>query len=157
MKNILILLIFMCSPALALSQYQKNVIKKSYNIGKKYDLGNTLAGIALVESQAGIYKVNSNTEDYGVTGINIKSLLARIKLPDTYLNRSKYATYLVLDDEYAIKAALAELIYWRDSRRRTNWASMVNSFNQGSILRNNHYARKVARAIKTLKKLNMID
>jgi hypothetical protein len=156
MKLLLTTLLLACSLQ-AFTPSQVSVINLAIKLGKPYNLSNTLAGIVVVESSAGKYKVNPTTEDYGVSGINIKSVLSRMGVPDTYLNRSRYATYLVTEDRFAIRAALAELIYWRDSRNRKSWYRMVGSYNQGHYLRNNTYAVKVANAIKLLKTQNIID
>ena len=154
--TIALAIIYTQSHAQAFTKSQLSVINLAIKLGKPYNLSNTLAAIVIVESAAGKYKVNPRTEDYGVTGINIKSLLSRLELPDTYMNRSLYATYLVVEDEYAIRAALAELVYWRDSRKRVNWWSMVGSYNQGHHLRNNVYASKIAKQISLLKKSKIL-
>jgi len=126
-------------------------------IAKPYNLQNTICGIILVESQAGLYKVNPQTEDYGVTGINVYSLLRRLNIEPTHLAKSFYATQLVIDDQYAITASLAELLYWQLDRNRTDWAHLISSYNQGSKVNNYDYARKVAKAIKYLKTKGIIQ
>lgn len=155
MKLLIILLPLWLFSA-SFSPAQLATIKLAIELGKPYDLSNTLAGIVMVESKAGVYQVNPSSEDYGVTGININSFLNRMKIPNTYYNRSKYATHLITDQQYAIKAALSELIYWRDVRRRTSWYHYVGSYNQGNTVQSNHYAQEVAKAIKQLKHLNIL-
>ena len=152
----LVLLLLISLNLYALTPAQTKAINLAIEVGKPYDLSNTLAGITLVESRAGLYKVNPITQDYGLTGINIHSFMRRLFIADNYMNRSKYATLLITDDNYALKAAVSELVYWRDSRQRTSWYHLVGSYNQGNVVRNNNYANKVANAIKELKQLELL-
>jgi len=138
-----------------LTDYQRQCLTKAIAIAKPYQLGNTIAGIIWVESKC-VYKVNPVTGDYGITQVNIKSLLNRLELPTTTLNKSFYATQLVTEDAYAVKAALAELLYWQLDRKRTGWYHLVGSYNQGNVIESNNYASKVANAIRYLKQQGVL-
>ena len=140
---------------LALTPSQISIAKKCYEYGKPYDLGNTLAGICMVESSLGEHVIGS-TNDYGITQINIYSHLNRLGIRPTSTMISKYATILVRDDNYALAAAVAELQYWQLDRERTNWAHLVNSYHNGSHINNPNYATKVTKAIRYLKKNGII-
>lgn len=142
--------------ASTLSSEQRKYITKCYKSGLPHDLANTLAGICYVESKGGLYKVNPLSGDYGLTQIHIKTALTRLKLNNTWHNRNKVATLLVTDDSLALALAIAELLYWRDTRSRTDWYHMVSSYNQGTIITSPNYAQAVANAIKYLKQQRII-
>lgn len=139
-----------------LSISQIEVIQKCKEFGTTYNLGNTLAGICYIESKGGIYKINATTQDYGITGINIKSALRRLQQKNTWHNRNVVATKLVENDELALSLSILELLYWRDKRGRTYWASMVESYNKGNKHNNFNYANKIAKAIKYLKQQKIL-
>lgn len=139
-----------------LTNYQRNRVLACKEIGKPYGLGNTLAGICYHESMAGLTKINSDSGDYGITQINIHSLLDRLHKRHTAYNISYYATILVEDDVYAMKAALAELQYWKLDRNRTGWHHMLNSYNSGSDVTGCTYSMKIANAIQYLKQQGVL-
>jgi len=136
-----------------LNQNQIRIIHKCYSFGSKYKLGNTLAGICWVESQGGKYIMNQTTEDYGITGINIKTALRFLNEPDNYWNRVKVASKLVRDDNLAMLIAIKELLLWK--QRKIYWYNYVSAYNRGTVGSYN-YARKVAKAIKYLKRKHII-
>ena len=136
-----------------LNQNQIRIIHKCYSFGSKYKLGNTLAGICWVESQGGKYIMNQTTEDYGITGINIKTALRFLNEPDNYWNRVKVASKLVRDDNLAMLIAIKELLLWK--QRKVYWYNYVSAYNRGTVGSYN-YARKVAKAIKYLKRKHII-
>jgi len=156
MFKVLLLLGLFSISGNAMTDYQKSKLRQCYERGKPYDLGNTLAGICWVESKGGLYKINSKSNDYGLTQININNLLGRLNVEPTYINKSYYATILVEKDDYAIDVAIVELQYWKLDRKRTGWHHMVNSYNQGNKITNGNYAIKVAKAIKMLKKKGIL-
>ncbi len=139
-----------------LTSYQRDRVLTCKKAGEPYDLGNTLAGICYHESLAGLIKVNPNSGDYGITQININSLLDRLHKRHTAYNISYYATILVEDDEYAMRAALAELYYWKLDRKRTGWHHMLNSYNEGNSIERGTYSLKIAKAIKYLKQQGVL-
>ena len=144
--KILFIMLITISACFSLTKEQTRILKLCYNYGKIYNLGNTLMGICYVESALGIYKVGNN--DYGIAQVNIKSHLARIGVKDTYMNRSKYATKLVIDDHYNLYGAIQELLYWKSKKK--NWIHYVSAYNRGHKGPIN-YALKISKSIKLLK------
>ena len=140
----------------ALTLDQVRIAQQSYAIGAPYNLGHSLAAIALVESQLGIYQINAKSADYGIHQVHIKSHLAHIDIKDTQLNRSKYATKLITDSIYCANAALRELLYWKVTRKRSNYIRYISSYNQGSRITNYDYVRKVSAAIRQLRTARII-
>lgn len=139
-----------------LSKNQLATLKQCYHIGKRFDLGNTLAGICWVESKGGDYKINTATHDYGVAGTNLYTALKRLDLPKTWHYKNKLATDLVTQDNLSIQLGLLELLYWRDTRKRTYWPRMVESYNKGNSFKTLTYSRKVAEAIAMLKEKGIL-
>jgi len=136
-----------------LNQNQIRIIHKCYSFGSKYGLGNTLAGICLVESQGGKYLMNQVTEDYGITGINIKTALRFLGEQDNYWNRVKVASKLVRDDKLALTIAVKELLLWK--QKKVYWYNYVSAYNRGTV-GSYKYAGKVSKAIKYLKRKHII-
>ena len=158
MKKTLIVTIAMTTLLFGkMTNEQKDNCKLAYDIAKPFDLGNTLAGIAYVESKCGLYKVNPLSGDYGLTQINLKTALNRLKLKNNFHNRNSLPTMLVTNDILAIELAILELIYWRDTSERTNWRHYVSSYNQGNVIKSQAYVDKVAEAIKLLKQQGVLD
>jgi len=139
-----------------LTDYQRDRVLACKKAGEPYDLGNTLAGICYHESLAGLIKINPSSKDYGITQININSLLDHLHKRHTAYNISYYATILVEDDNYAMQAALLELQYWKLDRKRTGWHHMLNSYNSGNDVTGCTYSMKIAEAIKYLKQQGVL-
>ena len=147
------ILLLLATLLFGLSQNQIRIIHKCHSFGSKYGLGNTLAGICWVESQGGKYIMNQTTEDYGITGINIKTALRFLNKSDNYWNRIKVASKLVRDDKLALIIAVKELLLWK--QEKVYWYNYVSAYNRGTY-GSYKYARKVAKAIKYLKKEKII-
>ena len=152
----LLLIFALVANLFALTPSQKKELKFSYNYGKKYDLGWTLAAISYVESSLGKHKINLADPSASSYHILIKSVLHREHIPDNSWNRSRMMEKLLNDRYYAASQAVAELLYWKSYWVRRGcsgnwlWIKMVGSYN-GGYYSNIEYARKVARAIKILK------
>lgn len=125
-------------------------VRKAFEFGKQYDLGHTLAGIVWQESKCK-YRMNVDSGDYGITHVNIHSLLRRLGKPNNHYTRSEYASHLVANDIFAMQTAVAELLYWKLDRNRVGWEHMVNSYNEGNNVEHGVYASKVRKAIQFLK------
>lgn len=161
MKNIIILSLLFgsitnayaldnCSLKSNFSLKQWNKVEEAYKAGQDKDLGYTMAAITIVESKAGLDKVNEASESYGITQININTALSRMNMEDNKENRDKIKSMLIKSDKLSFKLAKDELLYWQ-SVRNNNWRQMVRSYNAGWNAENgNIYLTKV---IKNLKKL----
>ena len=95
-----------------LSHKQKSTIAHSYFVGKRYNLELTMAAIAWQESAGGRYQIGNN--DYGIYQINIKYYLEHFGIKDSYHNRSKYATLLIVNPETSEAYVIDKLIYLRN-------------------------------------------
>lgn len=134
---------------------QKEIIKEIHKYGDIYDLGNTLVGIALVESQLGKYQIGTSSNDYGIMQISIKSALDRLGIENTSLKRSQVGTSLIVDRMFNYSMAIAELKFWQKkygTGTRWQWVQMINSYNNGHRSKNFKYAKKVSKAIRRLKR-----
>jgi hypothetical protein len=139
---------------LHLNSSQKEIITEVHKYGDIYDLGNTLAGIALVESQLGKYQIGTSSSDYGIMQISIKSALDRMGIENTRYKRSQLATLLITDRMFNYSMAIAELKFWQKKYGKGThwqWVQMVNSYNNGHHSTNFNYANKVSKAIRRLK------
>lgn len=123
----------MANPCEGLSQDQLGVLHSSYNAGKQYDLGETLATIALKESSAGKHLINPFTGDYGVYQGNYKTICNQAHVKD--IACSMEVQRVVSDINTAQKHALETLIYWKnyyDARISVNnYQMMVRSYHSG--------------------------
>lgn len=155
-KLLLVLLFTITAYSSTLTQAQRDACNAAFKFGSDYDLGNTLAGIAWHESRCGTHKIGP-TGDYGITQIHLGSLIKELGITNTHMNRSKLATQLVTDDQFAFALAIEELLYWKLKRGRNYWPAMVESYNKGTNFENHSYARKIAEAIQFLKKEGVLD
>lgn len=127
-------------------------VRKGYDAASEHDYGLTLAAIIIQESQGGLYRVNPESKDYGLTQINIKTAVSRLGYKDTPFMRSVAASKIVFDDDLAIALAIEELLYW-DKRRAGNWSQVVSSYNSGNNMTNGmrNYYPKIAKTVNELK------
>ena len=159
MRLLIILLLVISS--YGLSTEQKSNLKFSYKQGAKYGLGWTLAGISYVESKLGLYRVNLSDPSGSQYHILIKSVLNRNHIPNTSWNRSRVMEKLLDDKYFAARQAISELLYWKAYWIRKGysgnwlWVKTVGSYN-GGYYSNVEYVRKVARAIKMLKRKHLL-
>ncbi len=117
-----------CAPLYSLSNEQWEVLQKAYDMGAPHDLGNTMAAIAWTESTAGKYRINPDSNDYGVMHNNIKTAANRRGVKGYYATRA-LMTELVVNDQLSMELALEELMYW--DKHTDSWASMVSAYNNG--------------------------
>lgn len=156
MKKVLILILFVVS-SYGLTAKQLSNFKFSYNYGAKYNLGWTLAAISYVESSLGKHPINLSDPSGSQYHILIKSVLKRNNIPNTAWNRSRMMEKLLSNKRFAAKQAIKELLYWKaywiqkGYTGKWLWVKMVGSYN-GGYYSNIEYARKVARAIKILRR-----
>lgn len=141
-----------CDIQHTMSNEQWYNISKGYYAAEEFDYGLTLAAIIINESQGGLYRVNPESKDYGLTHINVKTAVNRMGYNDTPFMRSVAASKLVFDDDLAIALAIEELLYW-DGRRNGDWKLVVASYNDGGIIGDNgwNYYNKTSKTVQQLK------
>lgn len=127
-------------------------VSKGYYAAEPHNYGLTLAAIIIRESQGGLYRVNPESKDYGLTQINIKTAIVRMGYKDTPFMRSVAASKIVFDDDLAIALAIEELLYWHN-RRNGNWKHVVSSYNSGNDMTKGlrHYYPKIAKTVEKIK------
>jgi len=158
--RVVIFLFFIINSLQALNNQQIQCFKYSYKVGSKYQLGWTLAGIAYVESSLGKYNINLSDPSGSAYHILVTSVLHRLNIPNTSWNRSRMLERLIKDKNFASKQAISELLYWksfwiqRGYSGKWLWVKMVGSYN-GGYYSNIEYVRKVSKAIKYLRKINV--
>jgi len=141
-----------CEPQEKMTNQQWYNVSKGYYAALDHGYGLTLAAIIIKESQGGLYRVNPESKDFGLTQINIKTAISRLGYKDTPFMRSVAASKIVFDDDLAIALAIEELLYW-ESRRGGQWSHVVASYNSGNNMRKglkNYYPR-VAKLVEQLK------
>ena len=154
----LLLIFALVANLFALTPAQKQEFKFSYNYGKKYNLGWTLAAISYVESSLGKHPINLADPSASSYHILIKSVLSREKIPDNSWNRSRMMEKLLSNKYFAARQAISELLFWKAYWIRQGcsgnwlWIKMVGSYNGGHYS-NIEYAQKIAKAIKILKNI----
>jgi len=150
-----------CDTIKQLSMIQKHNLSKSYSYGQQYELGYTLAAIALVESQAGKWRLNIKTGDVGLYQINYITAQNTLGV-DKYYEQLAIHERLVYDDVMGAEIAIATLKHFRRNRVMTNpvWSEMIKSYNTGSQWRRDKamkkraevYLQKVTESVKILKR-----
>lgn len=171
--RLLILLMIMCSnTAWAFSQScdtwlsksQIYTINKAYRLGVEHDLGYSLAAIAFLESSAGVHLRNERTQDYGVFGINIRTVTKRLhQLTGVTLNDKQIKSlksHLMFDMESNAMYAIMELRFWQRVHGQNNWKPIWASYNGGYSYSNDRpqtYSRSVAKTIRKIKQLNCLE
>ena len=96
-----------------LSKDEKASILKSYLVGRKYDMGLTLAAINWQESYGGRWQVSIDHNDVGIYHINLHWYFKALGIKDTIYNRSKYTTFIILHPKLSEKYVIAKLLNLR--------------------------------------------
>jgi hypothetical protein len=128
-----------CSEINELDQYQKSDLRAAYNHGSTKDLGFTLAAIALKESNAGKYRLNYKSNDFGMFMINIETIAGYFQTENMYQNIT-YAQQIIHDDYLGAKVALSVLEHFKNRGYR----QMLMSYNEGSYWKVNKKSREKA-------------
>lgn len=146
-----------------LSSDQIFTINRAYQLGVQHDLGYTLAAIAFLESSAGVQLRNDRTQDYGVFGINIRTVSNRLnQLTGVTLNheqRDQLKNHLIVDMNANAMYAVMELQFWQRVHGQNNWRKVWASYNAGHSYHRQvgiDYANKIAETIKRIKRLNCL-
>ena len=115
------------------------------------DLGWTVASISLVESSAGLYRINLETKDLGLFQVNAKTTYRTLGITN-YYKKMKIAEKIIYDDILGAYVAMSVLEYFK-KYHKGDWRKMVASYNAGfNVKRGEKYMLKVVEKVKTLKK-----
>lgn len=139
-----------------LDDEQKYVVTRAYEIGADVGYADTLAAIALTESEAGKNLVNARSGDYGVFQNNIKYTVRRIEqitgAPMSRKQISGLKKTLVSDMEESATYSIMELNYWA-KRHNNNWRKTIASYNEGHDWNSRKAQKYVARVSRNMQKL----
>jgi len=130
-----------------LSPSQQSYVKYAHDYCKKFNLQNSCAAIAYVESAGGKYQVGDG--DWGLMQINLKSHLRRIDVKPSIYTNSQVSTKLMVDVNYNLKYAVIELQYWLQYHRGS-YLLAYSSYNGGHIP-NLSYGQHVMDTIQQLR------
>lgn len=119
----------LCTQYDNLSPEQKYRLEYSYHYGYPDGLGYTLAAIALVESQAGLYKINTDTKDYGLHQINELTIFNTLGVT-SYWKKKEIITKVVTDDSLSAYLAMSVLSHFQ--KNTGSWKEMVMRYNIGN-------------------------
>ena len=158
-KLILVLLLILatsavaqdCSKYEALSAIQKNRLEFAYHQGVEYDLGYTLSAISLIESNAGKWRINPYSKDFGLFQVNIKTSVNVMGVTSHY-KKLELAEKLIYNDILSAYIALDVLTYFK-SYHKGDWKKMVMSYNNGfniNTTKAEDYLDKVSNGVKML-------
>lgn len=133
---------------------QLAVVQYSYWYGKEWDVGYTLAAIAIQESNAGRWPVNLQDPSAGFYHVTLDKVIAALDWEDTKFNRNRAAGLLVNDPAFSASLAVKELLFWRD-RNSGDWYEVWASYHKGGRGMSNHngrlYANKIRGIIQKIK------
>ena len=132
-----------------LNSKQLSMLQQSYSIGKEYDLGYTLAAIAVVETRLGNYM---REENYcGIHQVSINTTKSRFDTLQRYKDQ-ELCKYINDSVELSSKLAIRELLYWKKVRK-DNWRKVVMSYNGGwnTTKHGVTYLSRITKVIKVLK------
>ena len=132
-----------------LTSYQKYWLKRVYKKCEHYNLQNTCAAIAWEESQFGVYKVITDTGDYGIMGINLKWFIIDNGYRNNRYSRAKLATVLTCNDDYNIMYAVAKLEKLKS--RYSSWKKTWAHYNGGSRP-NWRYAKRILNKVIAIRR-----
>ena len=128
-----------CSKWYDLSSEQRYRLQWAYSYGEQYDLGWTMSAIAWHESKAGKYKINAESDDYGVFQVNLVTATDIMGISG-YWNKQALITKMVVDDEFNAYLALHVLQHFQ--KTRNSWKSVVRSYNEGNKWLKNEKSRE---------------
>lgn len=136
-----------CTRWYNLSDRQQRALTNAYHYGEPYDLGFTMSALALAESNAGQWRLNYRSNDFGLMQINIVTASNHLGVTNQF-RRMELAERLVHDDELGFYLALQVLEHFRGNRVQSNqvWREMVMSYNEGYTWRRNEQSYQKATA-----------
>lgn len=142
-----------CADYKDLSPLQKGRLEFAYNSGVDYDLGFTMAAIALQESSAGKYRLNLESKDLGLFQVNVKTASSILKVTNHY-KKIELVERMIYDDVFTAKLSLHVLTYFKDYHKG-DWKKTIQSYNAGFSINNEDsldYLDKVSSNVKMLQK-----
>lgn len=134
-----------------LSPIQKGRLEFAYHQGNPYDLGYTMAAIALAESSAGRFRVNLSSKDVGLFQVNSRTA-SKVLGVTNYYKRLELDQKLIYDDILNAYIALDVLTYFK-KYHKGDWKKMVASYNNGFKINTEkakNYVDKVSKYVKVL-------
>ncbi len=149
-----------CSDYTKLSVDQKERLAFSFREGKTYNLGYTLASIALAESSAGRYRLNIHSKDLGLYQVNQKTAQRELGITN-YYKQLELHQKLIYDDQLGAYVAIKVLQHFD----KGNYKEMVMSYNEGYRWRKDEesykkaltYYTKVAYNVRMLKQCSNLN
>lgn len=135
---------------------QKATLHIIHFLGKEHDLGYTLSAIALAESNAGEWRLNYISNDFGVLQINIKTAGEILEIRNRY-NLFELAERLLYDDILSVELAVDVLRHFQRKRKLTNsvYKEMIMSYNRGYRWRHEPEQKKIAEKYFTTVQTNV--
>lgn len=121
--------VWSCAEFDSLSTQQRSNLIKSYHRASQEDLGYTLAAIAWKESSAGKFRVNYRSNDYGLYGINVRTV-QRLTGEDNYYRTVEVVQRLIQDDDLGADVALTTL-RWNLKYHKGDWQKAIMMYNAG--------------------------
>lgn len=116
------------------SNSQMQVMHRSFEYAREYDLGWTLAAISFRESSAGVNLKNPNDPSAGAHHVLATHVLNDFGMERTPSNIEMAMDMLASNFELSAHYALRELKWWKN-RHNGSWFLAVRSYNQGHFWR----------------------
>lgn len=143
------------------SDEQREVLQQSYDFGKPYDMGWSLAAIAWKESSAGLKLANFSDPSFGVYHILLKTAAAHegVDINSDPKSGINIATRLLWDNSYAADHAITVLNYWL-GRHNGDWSKAWASYNGGNNWEGNapqEYSADIKSKLSYLRKHKCIN
>ena len=144
----------MCKNVMLLDDPQKAALRLAFTRGSPQDLGHTLAAIAWNESNAGRWRLNYHSNDFGLFHINIETAANTLGV-DNYYKKIELAEELIYNDDLGAELALSVLNHFE----HRGYRQMLKSYNEGnrwlrdsqSAVKANKYADSVIAKMKELR------
>lgn len=135
---------------------QKSNLHVMYFLGDVHNLGYTLAAIALSESNAGKWRLNYRSNDFGILQINIETASNILSISNRY-KLFDLAERLLYDDVLSSDLAIDVLHHFQKDRKMSPlvYKEMIMSYNRGNKWRTNKHERKVAETYYTRVQTNI--
>lgn len=135
-----------------LTLQQKDIIKKSYWIGKPYGLENTLAAISIVETRAGEFPDKSRNSICGAHQVNVHIVKENMKTLSSPRDICK-----ALQDNPVLSAivALDILMYWKENSK--TYKTMLFRYNRGwqEMPHDEEFYRRLVMVLRVLENNNI--
>jgi len=133
-----------------LSLSQKQILHKTYQLAKPFDLHLTMCAIAWKESSFGTDLRNDKTKDYGVFQINLKTFKNMYYLNGGILSDKEIADELVKNYDLNFLTAIGVLKYWQIAYP-SRWLRVYQGYNGGYTGKGRAYAHKIMHRVRLLK------